>query len=162
MKAVQILTKAFSIFLFLLMVNDKTMAQDADKGQQASAMQKKLDTRQFVFVAQTVIPQRGSLRQLTSTYDLKVSNDSLVCNLPYFGRAYTAPIDPSSGGFNFVSTSFDYTVKPRKKSGWDVLIKPTDKKDVQQMLLNVFANGSASLQVISNSRQPISFNGNVK
>ena len=162
MKAVQILTKAFSVFLILLMVSDKTMAQDTDKDQQVSAMQKKLDTKQFVFVAQSVIPQRGSLRQLTSTYDLKVSNDSLVCNLPYFGRAYTAPIDPSSGGFNFVSTSFDYTVKPRKKSGWDVLIKPTDKKDVQQMLLNVFANGSASLQVISNSRQPISFNGNVK
>ena len=162
MKAERIFLKLFPIFLVLLIVSSKTVGQDAANDEEASAMLKKLETKNFVFVAQTAMPQRGTSRHLTSNYDLRVSNDSLTCNLPYFGRAYSAPMDASSGGINFVSTSFDYTVKPKKKNSWDVVMKPKDKKDVQQLLLNVFSSGSAYLQVTSNNRQPMSFNGNVK
>ncbi len=162
MKSVKKVLQLLSIILLLVMVSNKIIAQDSEKDKKADKIQKMLDTKKFVFVAQSVIPPRGAMRQLTSTYDVKVSNDSVIVDLPYFGRAYTAPIDPASGGFKFVSTSHDYTLKPRKKGGWDLLIKPKDERDVQQLLLNVFANGSASLQVISNSRQPISFNGIVK
>jgi len=162
MKAVQSILKVSLCILVLLVVSNTIVAQDAVKDREASSIQDKLDNKKFVFVAQSVIPQRGGTRQLTSTYDLRVTNDSLVSNLPYFGRAYYAPIDPSSAGLFFVSTSFDYTVKPGKKNSWNVLIKPKDKNDIQQLSLNVFSNGSAYLQVTSTNRQPISFNGSVR
>jgi hypothetical protein len=57
-----------------------------------------VDSSQFVFVAERVTPLRGSTRYLTSRYDVIVKKDSLDCELPYFGRAYQAPIDPSKGG----------------------------------------------------------------
>lgn len=151
-----------STIWILLFANTSNVRAQAIVPNHDGSMQQLVESKRFTFVAQSVIPQRGSLRQLTSLYDVRVTPDSVISNLPYFGRAYTAPIDPSSGGINFTSTSFDYMTKLRKRGGWDIIVKPKDGKDVQQLFLSVFENGSATLQVTSNNRQPISFNGNVR
>ena len=114
----------------------------------------------FIFKAQTVMPTSGRTRQLTSEYDLRVSKDSVSSWLPYFGRAYRAPMDPSKGGIQFTSTDFDYSTSQRN-DGWEITIKPKDTRDVQELFLTVFKNGSANLRVSSISRQPISFGGTV-
>ena len=101
----------------------------------------------------------GRTRQLTSDYDVKVTKAQVVSYLPYFGRAYSAPIDPSQGGIQFTSKDFDYTTTPRKKGGWDIQLKPKDYRDVQQMSLSITEDGYASLQVTSTNRQLISFTG---
>jgi hypothetical protein len=118
--------------------------------------------KSYVFVAQTAQPVSGRLRQLTSTYQLEVKGDTVIADLPYFGRAYTVPVDPSKGGINFTSSDFEYTNTPGKKGGWSILIKPKENVDARQLILNISANGYASLQVISNNRQSISFSGYVK
>ncbi|MEO8414552.1 MAG: DUF4251 domain-containing protein [Ginsengibacter sp.] len=121
-----------------------------------------VDSQQFVFVAQTASPLRGGFRNLTSSYDVRVRKDTMISYLPYFGRAYTAPIDPAKSGLDFTSTNFSYTVTPNKKSGWNIVIKPKDKMEVQQYAFTVFDNGSASLNVTNTSKDPISFNGYIK
>ena len=118
-----------------------------------------VDGKNFVFSAQTVLPSTGSVRQLTSGYyTLRFSKDTLVADLPYFGRAYSAPIDPTQGGLKFTSKDFDYAVKEKKKE-WDITIKPHDAGDASQIYLTVYDNGTAYLQVVSINRQPITFNG---
>lgn len=121
-----------------------------------------IDSQSFIFVAESVNPVRGRFRILTSPYDVTVSQDSLTSYLPYFGRAYTAPIDPSQGGIQFTSTNFSYELSHNKSDKWDVVIKPKDRQDVQQLNFSIFDNGTASLNVISNSRDPISFNGHLQ
>jgi hypothetical protein len=106
-----------------------------------------------------VSPMRGATRQLTSYYDITVSRDSLVSYLPYFGRAHVEPRDPTNIGFNFTSTKFEYTKTTTKKGGSDILIKPKDYTEVQNLSFRIFDNGSASLQVNSLNRDPISFQG---
>ena len=118
-----------------------------------------VDSQQYIFHAQTVSPMNGRQIFLTTDYTIKVSKDTIMTDLPYFGRAYSAPINPSEGGIRFTSTSFGYKVTPRKKGGWDITIQPKDARDVQQMILTIFDNGKADLRVNSNNRQPISFNG---
>ena len=118
-----------------------------------------VESQNFVFKAQTALPMGGRSRNLTGDYDLRVSKDAVVSYLPYFGRAYVAPIDPSKGGIEFTSKDFSYTSVPGKKDGWTVTIKPRDYKDVQQLILSISSEGYASLQVVSTSRQAISFNG---
>jgi len=108
-----------------------------------------------------VLPLRGAGMQLTSSYELRVSGDSLFSDLPYFGRAYSISPGSSGGGFNFVSLNNRYQVKSRKKDGWEISIKPDPRLDVREFQLTVFSNGSASLHVTSNNRDPISFNGYV-
>ena len=51
----------------------------------------------------------------------------MVSYLPYFGGLLLL-VDPTESALNFTSTNFSYTVMPRKKGGWDVAVKPKDKK----------------------------------
>jgi hypothetical protein len=129
------------------------------KAAKLAAIKNMVESQNYVFKAQTVMPMSGRTRQLTSDYDVKVTKESITSYLPYFGRAYSAPMDPTQGGIQFTSKDFDYTLTPGKKDGWTVLIKPKDYRDVQQMTLNISSTGYATVQVTSTSRQPISFNG---
>ena len=143
--------------LFLSVAVTSLSIANAQDAKQAS-LQKMITARQFVFKAQTVLPLRGSTRNLTSDYDLRLSGDSLISYLPYFGRAYSAPLDPNESGLQFTSTDFTYNVQ-KKKKGWDITILPKDTRDVRQMFLSISNSGYARLQVTSNSRDGIAFNG---
>ncbi len=134
-----------------------TYAQESDP----AAVQKMVESKNFVFKAQSVLPQRGGMRQLTSDYDLKLLGDSVVSFLPFFGRAFVAPMGPDENGIKFTSTDFAYTTK-KKKQGWEISILPKDTRDVRQLFLSVSGNGYARLQVISNNREGISYNGYIE
>jgi len=129
------------------------------QGDKEAATKQLVESGRYVFIPQSALPLSGHVRQLTPDYNLVVTKDTLEAYLPYFGRAYSAPVNTTDGGIQFVSTSFEYTATPRKKSGWDISIKPKDYREVQQMQLSVSETGYASLQVISTNRQAISFNG---
>lgn len=102
----------------------------------------------------------GGLIQLSgSQYQLTVTKDSVEAYLPYYGRAYTATMNPDDSGIKFKSKNFKYKADKKKKGSWLITINPKDTKDTQSMTLNVSENGYATLNVNSNNRQSISFNG---
>lgn len=144
---------AIAIMLSVLCVH----AQHLDK----VTVEKMVNSRDFVFKAQTVVPTGAVSRVLTSEYDLKVMGDSVNSYLPYFGRAYQAPF-PGESGIQFSTTHFKYKASERKKGGWHITIEPEDTRNVREMDLTVYDNGNAYLQVLSNYRQPISFNGYIE
>jgi len=157
--------KYFSVFVIsILLVTIFYQCKSAQKSTGKSDsnnlnIKNLVDSQRFVFVAQTVMPFRGRFRNLTSLYEVSIFKDTLVSYLPYFGRAYIAPLNPSELDLDFTSTNFSYSVTPRKKSGWDVVIKPKDKTEIQQYVFTIYDNGNANLNVISTSRDPISFSG---
>lgn len=158
------LWKAITLFVAALALNT-TYAQNAKKDREkekAAKVQSIVKAKDFVFVAESALPMGGRSIFLTSPYNISVSNDTLLTDLPYYGRAYSAPINPSEGGIRFTSTNFDYNVQARKKSGWDILITPKDTRDVRQLYLSTSENGYASLLVSSNNRQAITFTGYIK
>ncbi len=158
MKKYNLFLFAFSLLLASLMAPGLAQAQKKDSAKIA-AMTALVKNQDYTFKAQTVTPLSGRLRQLTSDDNLQISKDAVVAQLPYFGRAYSAPINSSDAGIQFTSKDFEYTISDKKKGGWNVAIKFKDAKDIQLMQLSIFNNGSASLQVISNNRQSISFSG---
>lgn len=113
----------------------------------------------FTFIAQNMQPMRGRQRTLSEYYDIKIKPDSVISFLPYFGRAFIAPIDPSKGGLQFNSTQFDYKVTSSKPDEWNVTIVPHDVSEVHQISFLIFGNGDATLDVNSAHRDPISFSG---
>ena len=158
------LLQVFLVFIAVLAFIGFSNAQDSkteqkDKESNVKAM---IDAQRYVFKAQSAQPTRGRLVQLNSDYDMAVLTDTIRAYLPYFGRAYSAPMDGRGGGIDFTSKDFDYTVKNRKKGGWDITIKPKDVTDVREIYLTVFSNGSASVRVSSNNKEPISFNGYIE
>ncbi|TDX01192.1 DUF4251 domain-containing protein [Dinghuibacter silviterrae] len=121
-----------------------------------------INAQDYRFIAQSAMAMGGRTRQLAGgDYDLIVTRDTVIAYLPYYGRAYTAPMGSDEGGIKFTSTKFDYVVTPTKRGGWDITIKPQDARDVTQLNLSVSSKGYASLQVTSINRQGISFNGEV-
>lgn len=160
MKEYRFLNKAFLLlFTFTACFQFSIQAQNDKKEQKQADIQKLIQSKNFVFVAQYASPLGGRQINLTSIYDVKLSADTIVSELPYYGRAFVAPINPADGGINFTSTNFTYTVNDKKKGGWEITVLPKDTHDARQMFLTVSAEGYASLQVTSNNRQPIGFTG---
>jgi hypothetical protein len=121
--------------------------------------QEMVESKNYIFKAESVNPPRGRVRYLTPEYDLVVTGDTVIAYLPYFGRAYSAPFSPSEGGIKFTSADFEYTVEKKKKRSWEILIKPKDNRDIQALYLTIFDNKKATLRVNSVNRESISYSG---
>ena len=115
----------FLVALLTILVGSCSSTRTATKPD-VEEISNMVNTHRFTFVAERVNPMRGSSRPLTSYYDAEVRGDTLICYLPYFGRAYQAPIDPSKGGLDFTSHSFSYNITLKDKDEWQVYIEPKD------------------------------------
>lgn len=146
------------VILLLLLPPLLGLAQDKPEPVTVSQM---LADHNYIFRAETALPQQGRIQQLTPEFDLTITPDTLISYLPYFGRAFVAPINPTEGGIKFTSTDFSYKDVKKKKKRWEITIEPRDAGSIQQLFLTVFDNGTASLRVNDRNRQSISFNGRV-
>ncbi|RQO64206.1 hypothetical protein DBR40_25825 [Pedobacter sp. KBW01] len=133
--------------------------------------------KNYIFVANTAIPmanndinkvlmmmpggQGGSSINLSgSQYDVRVTKDSIVAYLPYYGRAFSAPMDPTQGGIKFTSKDFSYTETKNKRGAYTIQINTKDvSKENYRFTINISTNGYASLTATSVNKQPILFNG---
>jgi hypothetical protein len=157
------------ILIFLLIagaglniVNAQSSSKDK-KTTKVAAIKKNVESKRYTFLANYVLPQRGGGRQLTSEYDLRVTPDSVISFLPYFGRAYfDVPYGGGDGGIKFTSTKFSYEVKEKKKGGWEITIIPSDVKNLNRLFLSISSDGYASLSVNSANRDFITFDGYLK
>ena len=152
------------ILLMLVTASSAMYAQEKKpkkerRQEQAEKVQKMVEAQDYMFVAQHALPMSMRSISLTSEYDLRVSNDTITAYLPYFGRAYTAPSDPTEGGIKFESKDFSYSLENAKKGGWMAHIVIKDAKRRINMVLSISTSGSASLSVNDDTRQTITFNG---
>lgn len=164
MKTVRLLISAMVLMLMGSVSGNIALAQQhkkAEKAQKIAAVIKMIAEQDYVFKAQSALPLTGGMRYLNTDYDLKITKNNIESYLPYFGRVYTAPISPTQGGIKFNAEDFEYTVEARKKGGWNVRIKPKDVK-VDEMILSISESGFATLQVIPEQKQTITFNGYVE
>lgn len=156
----------------VLLFSAGTVYAQTDKATTAKIVAEK----NYVFVATMAIPLNSAdinnvLRQMPgntgggninlngSNYTVTVTPDSLVSYLPYYGRAFSAPMNNDENGFKFKAKDFSYQLTKRKKNGWDVAIVSKDVRDNVRMNLNISENGYATLNVISNNKQSITYNG---
>jgi len=151
--------KSLKSLISILLIANLTYAQDKPTEADFKAL---VDNKTFVFAAQSASPLRGRTVHLSPGYTIKVSGDSVVSDLPYYGRAHSAPMNSSDAGIKFTSSDFTYTVKDRKKNGWDVTIKAKDGTRSHQIYLTISSNGSASVRVVSSDRDSISYNGDIQ
>ena len=149
------------LYLAISCTSQKSAAQLAE---QKKVITEKIENRQFKFLANYAIP-RGNFqpRHLTSSYDVKVTPDTVYSHLPYFGVAYSAPWNPSESPLIFNSTKFDYSVTAGKQKGsWIINITMYDRLNPVRYIFTLWENGSGDLVVWDSSRQSISFRGEIE
>lgn len=153
------------IFLFILIFPSGcgTTQTVAEKRTKAAEIGRKVNDGEFTFKATYAYPTGYRSIYLSPYYYLKVSNETVEAYLPYYGRAYTAPMDPTKGGIRFTSTDFDYEIIQGKREGnWLVRIETHDTDREIILHLDIWENGSARLDVTDPHRQPISFQGDIE
>ncbi|MBQ7420880.1 MAG: DUF4251 domain-containing protein [Prevotella sp.] len=121
----------------------------------------RLEKRDYRIVMRTMIPNRGPSRVLHDDWDITVHGDSLVSYLPYFGRAYNVPYG-GGRGLNFAAPIGSYAVEQLRADMVRIVMDVVTDEDSFQYVLDVFTNGSASLEVFSRNREPVRFNGEME
>ena len=131
----------------------------AAKEEQTAKTKALIESKTYVFKAQTALPTGAPARQLKSDYDLRVAPDKVICYLPYMGTANAAAGYSDGNSLDFTSTDFEYTQTDRDKGGWDIVIKPRNVTEPRALQLTVYTNGSASLIAYGSNKSNMSFNG---
>lgn len=147
----------FSFFLFSCKTSD-----GLSKEQKIAQMTEKIEGQTYIFNAQKALPLVGRSVDISYSYQLKVSKDTISAYLPYFGRAYTAPISNDDAGVKFTSTNFEYSLNPEKNGTWDIKIKINDSQSKYRLSLKIGNSGKATLNVQDNRRQSISYYGQIE
>lgn len=121
-----------------------------------------INSNSWLFIARNANPQYGRSRYLTDRYEVRLRNDSLQVNLPYFGRAYAGAGYPGSQPvLDFSSTRFNLDKKEEKQGQWLVMIKPADYSEVQSMTFTLQETGNAQVNILLTNRSAISFTGTI-
>lgn len=128
------------------------------EGETAQHIQKALDEKDYIINIDYMYPQQGRSRALTSSYFVKIKNDSIFSYLPYVGRAYSVPYG-GGDGLNFNLPIQSYSSKKGKKGTTIISVKAKNSEDNYTYTLTVYDNGSSQLHVQSNNKQSISYRG---
>jgi hypothetical protein len=131
------------------------------KQDQFTRLKSLIDSRQFRFHALSATSMKGMTRQLTSEYFVKLNNDSLSVDLPYFGRSFSTSYPPTDLSTEFKTTQFSYKSDTLKKGGWDITIVPKNESNASKISLSITTSGYCTVRVNNNSREPISYYGTI-
>jgi hypothetical protein len=161
MKAkISVMFLIFSLLSFSVSAQEKTKKELKEERElkKQNEIQALLDAKNFVFEAQKVTPQGGRLIQLDyNTYFLNFNTENTDCDLPFFGRGFNVAYN-GDGGIKFEGKPENIKIEKKKKN---TILKATvrGKNDVYDLMFSIFSNGTATLNVNSNNRAPISYDG---
>lgn len=116
---------------------------------------------QYSFRPEIIYPASGNSKPLTTGFELRFSKDSLCCYLPYFGRAYSAAYASLDDVLHFTTTDFDFIPGKTKGKERDLVLKPKDRPEINEMKISLYPDGYAYVQVIFNQRQNIAYRGQI-
>ena len=119
-----------------------------------------LNNRDYKIAIDRMYPMRGSSRHVSFGYSVEVRNDTLISYLPYFGRAYNVPYGGGKG-LNFSAPIGSYQEFMKKNGQRYIEIGVTNDEDTYFYTIEVFDNGSSSVDVRARQRERISYSGNV-
>lgn len=147
--------------LFMVSCGSLHNSQEKITAEQKSAqIQDSIHARTFTVEFNYVNPMRMPPHYLTTAYTLRLRGDSLVSELPYFGRAYRAnPADNDRSPLSFSGRVGEARTIKGKKNDYTITLKTKNGIELLEYTLNLFSNGQAYLSVSSSDREPISFNG---
>ena len=161
------LSKLFVVFALVFLGVNTTRAQRSlkdDEANKAAEVKDLINGGRYTFEATKVISQKGNSNSLTSGYDLDISKDTLIANLPV--NAHSAAMNSGEKGIQFTCTHFDYNVSTDKNGRQEITILPKEKyaggmKEIRKLKLDVSSLGYTTLTV-TRTGSPVSYYGYIK
>jgi len=125
---------------------------------QAAKVKKALSEKRFMINVDYMYPLSGTPKHLSYGYSLEVRNDSLISYLPYFGRAFNVPYGGGKA-LNFSERIGSYHEQEKGNGQRHIEIGVRNEEDTYTYYIDVFDNGSSSIDVQARERDVISFSG---
>lgn len=138
-----------------------TSTQTTGGGLTDSAIATQIANRAFDAEMRQATPMRMPPVNLTSDYHVKISHDTIVSELPYFGVAHTASFNEGSA-LNFTSRITGYTARTEKAGRHRVDVTTRHGNDELHYSFIIYDNGNVSLDVIPQQRDRIGFTGSLR
>lgn len=105
-------------------------------------------------------PMSGNTIPVTDGFTLELRGDSVASRLPYFGRAYSAPLTDGNA-FDFAAPITDFADEKGKNGARLITFGAKTIEDAFRFRVEVFGNGRAYIHVTTQKRQPINYDGEV-
>jgi len=154
-----------SVLISLVVISWSSCAISEEKAAQMADLSANvtnaLNNRDYKIAIDRMYPMRGSSRHVSFGYSVEVKNDTLVSYLPYFGRAYNVPYGGGKG-LNFSAPIGSYQEFMIRNGLRRIEICVTNDEDTYLYTIEVFDNGSSSVDVRARQRERISYSGNVE
>lgn len=148
--------------LLLVACSSLTPAEKAERqAKLALAVEKALAERHYKVGIVMMYPNRGKTVNISPDFSLEVKGDTLVSYLPYFGRAYNIPYGGGKG-LNFTAPIAEYHSEKGRKGATLVKIKVKNEEDVYTFLLEIYDNGSTTIDMMSHERESIRYSGEIE
>jgi len=148
--------------LLLVACSSLTPAEKAERqAKLAMAVEKALAERHYKVGIAMMYPNRGKTVNISPDFSLEVKGDTLVSYLPYFGRAYNIPYGGGKG-LNFTAPIAEYHSEKGRKGATLVKIKVKNEEDVYTFLLEIYDNGSTTIDMMSHERESIRYSGEIE
>jgi len=128
------------------------------KEQKEKEIKELLDRGHFTIDVDRALPMGGKALNLTSPYSLEIEGDSVMSYLPYFGRAYNIPYGGGEG-LRFQGMISEYNLTYDKKGTAKIQFRTRTDEDNYTFNVQVYKNGSSTIQVTPVNRQAITFHG---
>ncbi len=142
----------------LLSGGQSLYSQKANKEQEQAKVKEMLDSGRFTIQVNRALPMSGRAVNLTSLYSIELKNDTVISHLPYFGRAYSIPYG-GGDGLHFSVPVTDYSISYNKKNRAQINFNARNSEDNYAFSIQVFPNGTATVNVTPVNRQSITYQG---
>jgi hypothetical protein len=131
------------------------------KAKQIEEIQSIVDDKTFVFKATNANPMKGRTINLTTQYDVKITQDSIFSYLPYYGVAYNVNYGSTDSPMIF-EKPFETCDMEKTKNGYLVKVTAKNGNDRLEYSFHISETGTTTLNVSSMNRQSISYYGNLE
>lgn len=125
-------------------------------------LRKEVNTNNFAFVIDHCSSARFGDVYLHNGEELRIKNDSIYANLPFFGIAHTAPIDPLTGGITFSQKINNLLIKEIPMKGWRVELNVQNTPFSYRFRIEIAPDGKSVISVTSPDRSAMTYYGEVK
>ena len=156
-KQLILLTGCFLMLVFF--ITSSFVKQEISPAAQDEIAQA-INNDRWDFTADYAYPSYGKSRNITGVYYVQCRKDTLVVELPYYGKLNSSAGANNENPLDFKSTDFKLTKEVRKKGGWLVTINKPNS-EVQSMSFTFFDNGTARVYFTMTNRSGIDFSGKV-
>lgn len=155
------------VMLFLAPGSISAQTRKEEKAARKAALEQQVcnlvESGTFAISFDRANPARGMSRTLSPDYEMKFENNRVTTYLPYFGRAHTAPMDPTKLAIELSDQEVVIKKEKDPKKGYSLTFSATTQTNENiTFYLKITYSGMVSLSINSSTREPISYLGNLK